>query len=375
VTPRARILAALRHTGPDRVPWAPYIGAQHYQTLGGWEEARRRDETDRFASLRFAMDYHASVGADYVSWGAPTTYQQRQPRVKVSRRSEGPITYERYETPVGTLTSESGATVGPDGVSYPYTRKHPVESPEDMRIYTYMVEDTEVTENSAYCRDWLGEVGESGVELSACPPAPLKRLILTPMSIEGVVFAVQDHRQAFDRLVEAMHRVNLEIYRICADSPVTVFIEMGVSGTSMISPKMYREYCVPYSRAYTDLLHERQKFSISLTAGENFKGILPEIEQSGFDGIWGYQPTREGNASLADIRAAWGNRLCTGGGMFTDLLRRGTRQQVIDTVNGVLDQAQPDDRFVLSTSSIVVPGTPTENLAAVGEVVRERGTP
>lgn len=372
MTPRARILAAMRHTGPDRMPWAPYIGGQHYQTLEGWEEARRRDETDRFASLRFAMDYHASVGADYVSWGAPVTYRQRQPRVKVNRHTGGPVTCEQYETPIGTLASESGTTVGPDGVSYPYTRKHLVESPEDMRVYTYMVEDTEVTENEAYCRDWLNEVGESGVELSSCPPAPLKRLILGTMSIEGVVFAIQDHRGAFDRLVEAMHRVNLEVYRVCARSPVTVFMEMGVSGTNMISPKMYQDYCVPYSKAYSDILHERQKFHISLTAGENFKGILPEIEQCGFDGVWGYQPTREGNASLADIRAAWGGRLCTGGGIFTDLLRRGSRQEVIDMANWVLDQARPDDRFILSTSSIVVPGTPTENLAAVGEAVKER---
>ena len=332
----------------------------------------RRDETDRFASLRFAMQYHASIGAEYTSWGTPGTYRRRQPNVKMSRYAKGSITYEKYKTPVGTLTSESSIAVGIDGVSYPYTKKHLIESPEDMRIYTYMVEDTEVTESYAYCQDWLDEVGESGIGLSSCPPAPLKRLILNPMSVEGVVFAIHDHRKAFDRLIEATHKLNMEIFWICANSPVTVFMEMGVSGTNMISPKIFQEYCVPYSRAYSDMLHENEKIHISLTAGENFKGILSEIEQCGFDGIWGYQPTRERNASIADLRAAWGNRLCTGGGMFTDCLRRGSRQEVIDMANWVLDQVRPDDRFILSTSSIVVPGTPTENLAAVGEVVAER---
>ena len=373
MTSRNRLLAALRHTGPDRIPWAPYIGGLHYQTLfpGEWQEAVRNDETERFASLRFAMEYHASVGGDYISWGAPNPFRQHQPNVKVSRYSEGAVTTVKYETPIGTLSAEECTGVGIDGVSYPYIRKHPIESPEDMRIYTYMVEDTEVTENYAYCRDWLDEVGESGVGLSSCETAPLKRLIQKSMSVEGMVFALQDHKKAFDRLVEAMHKLNLKVSRICADSPVTVFMDMAAC-IHMISPRIYREYCVPYSRAYSDILHERGKLHIFLTAGENFKAILPEIEQCGFDGIWGYEPTREGNASIADIRAAWGNRLCTGGGMFTDCLHRGSRREVIDMANWVLDQVQPDDRFVLSTSSIVVPGTPTENIAAVGEVMVER---
>lgn len=366
--PRARLLAGLRGGGPDRIPWAPYIGADHFRALfpEEWQQAEDRKNTDQFAALRLAMSYHASVGADYVSSGAPFAYKQRQPNVTVRRRSRGASTYVEYETPIGTLYSEEGTS---PGVSHAYTKKHPVESAEDMRVYTYMVEDTEVTENYAFCQAWLDAVGESGVGLASCPDAPVKELILRPMSVEGLIFAIHDHCQAFDRLVEAMHRLHLQIYRICAASPAAVFMPQGVSGTHIMSPGLYREWCVPYSRAYADILHEKQKLYLSLTAGERLKGIVSEIEQCGFDGIWAYQPTREGNASIAELRRAWGNRLCTAGGMFSDCLCRGSRQEVSDMARWVLNQVQPHDRFILSSSSIVVPGTPTENLAAVGEVV------
>jgi uroporphyrinogen-III decarboxylase len=372
MTARERLLAVLRGESPSVTSWAPYIGPPHFELIVpeyraiGQDWASEQQNLDR---LRLEVKYHQEIGADLGKWGS-VFHDIRHSGVQLRQTSRDDEHVVEYETPIGSISHILRRSDLGDATYYT-TIKPFLESPEDFRIYEYVLEDSEVVDRHDLARKTLDVIGDTGIVLPSAPHTPVKTFLLGAlMDTENVYYAMQDYPQEFARLEEKLQQHNLDVYRVAAASPFQVFIDMGVTGTGMLSPKVYADYCVPRTAEYTKILHAAGKVLIDLTAGESFKDLLHLAPDSGIDAVWGYNPWRPDAASIADIRASWRNRIAVGGGMFTDHLRRGTPESVQEMAVGVLDQVERSDRYILSTSSVVVPGTPTENLVAVAEALK-----
>jgi uroporphyrinogen-III decarboxylase len=372
MTARERLLAVLRGESPSVTSWAPYIGPWHfdlmfpdYRAIGGdW-----RSEQQNLDRLRYEVRFHKEIGADVGKWGS-IFHDVRHSKVKLKEYSRDDEHIVEYETPLGSISHVLKRADMGEAVYYT-TIKPFLKTPEDFRIYEYVMDDSEIVDRHDLARETLDIIGDSGIVLPSSPHTPVKTLLLGAlMDTENVYYAMQDYPREFARLEERLQQYNLDIYRVAAASPFEVFIDMGVTGTGMLSPQVYADYCVPRTAEYTKILHEAGKVLIDLTAGESFKDLLDLVPDSQINAVWGYNPWRPDAASIADIRESWKNRIAVGGGMFTDELRRSTPESVEEMAVGVLDQVERSDRFILSTSSIVVPGTPTENLVAVAKALR-----
>jgi len=139
----------------------------------------------------------------------------------------------------------------------------------------------------------------------------------------------------------------------------------------MLSPDLYREFCLPQVREYSDIMHAAGKILVAQSYGEPIKGILSDILESGLDALGGYREETPGNATLEEIRNAWQGRVCLIGGIDTDILCRLSGDELSVQLDAFIQRVKPDDRIILSTNSTVMRGTSKENLKLVGKIVQQ----
>jgi uroporphyrinogen-III decarboxylase len=133
---------------------------------------------------------------------------------------------------------------------------------------------------------------------------------------------------------------------------------------------MYRVFCLPQIREYCDILHAAGKLKVDHAVGEPFGAILHDIPDSGVDCLMGFREETAGNVTLEDVRRAWQGRLCLMGGIDSDTLCRLRGDAAQEKFDSFIGRLKASDRFVLSTNSAIMPGTPTRNLEMVGESLR-----
>jgi uroporphyrinogen decarboxylase len=81
-----------------------------------------------------------------------------------------------------------------------------------------------------------------------------------------------------------------------------------------------------------------------------------------------------GDCDLADLKRNWGDRITLKGNLHTtDVMLRGTAEEVVRASRKAMDDAAEGGRFILSTGDQCGRDTPDENLHAMIETAREYG--
>jgi len=319
------------------------------------------------AQVRFIVDFYREIGADVITYNRPSFCHNRSSSGRVSSRTsqEDGTQYTEISTPVGDLTWKLT-----DSRGYAFVMEPLLKEPRDFRTYAYVVADLVPEPSYSMAESYLRIIGDAGIPYPSSPAPAIKQFLMSRiMDLNDVVFCLNDRDQDLLHLFEVVHRHNLEVSRIAAQSPLPVFQDGGATSTGMISPAMYREFCLPQIREYCDILHAAGKLKLDHSVGEPIRGILSDIPESGVDGIFGYRPNCEGNATPDEIRDAWQGRVSLMGGIDTDYLARWPADRVAEEAQRYVEQLRPDDRVVLSTSSATMPGTPPENFKAISSIV------
>ncbi len=383
---RQRILAVLRGSRADRIPWIPltsqtfFASVPEYQAKFGAEDQgdympQRETFAEMLEDLAFRVSYRRSLGTDYMDWGfiAIPVFERVYDGVSIHTEGDGDRRVVHYQTPIGTLTQERVLSTGAKTL-FPVTSLF--KSAEDFKIYAYVLEHTRIVPLYDRVEACLETIGEAGVAFVAAPSAPIKDWILSNMLVEDLSYALVDHPQELRELEDLAHVKNLEMCRIQAASSAEVFIDFSVSGTGMISPSIYRDHYLDYSKEYTQIYHAQGKIRLDHTSGEPLRGILSMLAETGVDGLYGISLPEygHGDADLREIRAALGPDVTLIASMEPHLLATASEQEVKEAAMYILDQcAQIGGRFMLGTADDLPFGTPPRNIAAVSEVVEKHG--
>ncbi len=213
VTGRERIVAVLEGRLPDRVPWSPQLTRTFFLGIREYAERFRSPDLpgpiDHYLvpdELAWRVAWYRARGAAFQDWLPPGT-TARHERCRRTERVVGDRLLVELATPVGTLTAELAATS--EAGSY-----HPVklliDGPDDLRVFAYAVKDT-IVRGSAR-RDAAAarrSSASAGVALMNGPSAPLQRLLLGDLGIEGSLLALADHPREMASLMSAMHESGL----------------------------------------------------------------------------------------------------------------------------------------------------------------------
>ena len=144
----------------------------------------------------------------------------------------------------------------------------------------------------------------------------------------------------------------------------------------MFSPAMFRELVVPYLRATADRVHASDKKLLLHVCGA-VRPLLPMILDAGVDMLEPIQ-IRAAGMDPAGLKRDFGRRLCFYGGVdLQQILVHGTPQAVADEVKRLIDILGEDGGYILGPGHTYIQvDSPLENILAMYETAagyRRRG--
>ncbi len=363
MTARERIIAVLEGRPPERVPWAPQLTRTFFLGIPAYADRFRAPDLpgpiDHYLvpeELAWRVAWYRARGAAFVDW-LPPGVSVRQERCRRTERIDGDRLFVELATPIGTLTAELVAT-GETGSYHPL--KLLVRGPEDLRIYEYAVKDRTFEDRHAEVRERLRIIGDAGVALVNGPGAPLQRLLLGDLGIEGSLLALADHPREMESLMRAMHESGVAQCRLLAGSPARILVTGNVTGTGMLSPELYRRHVQPCVTEYAAILRGTGKLPVSHASGEPVAPIGGPVRATGVAAVHGLDL---GAAEAEALAVSWagardGSRgPAAWGGLSPAFLARATPTEAAHAAQAVLARTRGCLGLVLGSTDDCVAGT------------------
>jgi uroporphyrinogen decarboxylase len=176
-----------------------------------------------------------------------------------------------------------------------------------------------------------------------------------------------------DQLLE-IHLANLDRFLAVAGEHVDVILfgdDFGSQQGPQISPAMYREFFQPRERVMWQRVKERARAKVMLHCCGGVRELLDDMIDAGMDAINPVQITCRG-MEAAGLKQDFGKRLTFwGGGCDTrDVLIHGTPDQVRNHVRRQMDVWQPGGGYVFQQVHNIMADVPPANIVAMFDAVR-----
>lgn len=175
-----------------------------------------------------------------------------------------------------------------------------------------------------------------------------------------------------DRLVE-IHLANLERYLGAVGDGIDVIVfgdDLGAQNGPQISPAMYREFFKPRHARMWRRAKELAEVKVMLHCCGGIRSLIPDLIEAGLDAINPVQITCAG-MSAAELKREFAGQLTWwGGGCDTrHVLPSGTPEEVRRHVREQVAVLSPGGGFVFQQVHNVLAGVPPENIVAMFDAV------
>lgn len=372
MTERERILAVIRGESPDRMPWVPRLEFWHRAHLrSNTLPLHLRGLTIFEIARRLGVGYYASV-PDFTEREEETDMIDRALGIfnvpvlahrvvleGVERRigQRGRERVIEYHTPVGSIRTAEVLTdeMLDAGTSVSWITEHAIQKPEDFDTVAYIFANLKVEPRPGY-EARRKAVGDAGLAVAyvigtACP---MQHIMKELMPLEQFFYALHDCPANIERLAEQMEPCYAAMKRMAAESEAEVVFLGGNYDDSITHPRFFEKYILPPLRDYADVLHARGKYLMTHTDGEN-RRLTPLYLRAGFDIADSVCPAPMTRMTVAEIRAAFADRITIWGGVPSVLLCRDSAGdlQFRAWIDDLIASYGRQSRFVLGVSDMV----------------------
>jgi len=177
-----------------------------------------------------------------------------------------------------------------------------------------------------------------------------------------------------DALVE-IHLRNLESYLLAVGDSIDVIVfgdDLGAQNSPQISPRMYREFFKPRHRMMWEQAKQLADVKVMLHCCGAVRPLLPDLIDAGLDAINPVQISCRG-MEAAGLKRDFGRDLTFwGGGCDTQrILPQGTPEEVREHVLRECSLLAPGGGFVFQQVHNIMANVPAENILAMFETVRD----
>jgi hypothetical protein len=324
MTARERLLAALHGELPDRLPWAPEFNIRFCERILQELPGGRTPPEEAYIEACRRMRAECLFRVDAV--------EVRHPNVEIEEEGERDLIVRTYETPLGNMIARSRmvADIGTD-----MEFEHMVRTVADVRSYRFMYDDAVYQPRYEFVKAQMARMGEAGLITIFGPPTPLLDLIMFQIRLPTIYFLMHDHPREMEALLATMHRRNCEYYELAAAGPGEVVRSFEDTSSTLISPRLYRRYCLRQLQDYRDICHGHGKLFVPHMCGL-LKDLLPELRDTGLDGIEAITPPPLGDTPMGLAREQLGPEITLIGGLdptqFVGATPEKTRRMIRDFV-------------------------------------------
>ncbi len=407
MTSRDRVLAALNHEQPDRVPIdfsghrssgiAAIAYARLRKALGLPERPIRvydpiqqlaivdEDVLDRFRVDTVEMGRGFALADEHwIDWTLPDGTPCQMPRWAAPERQPG----------AWVLRSKSGRVIGrmPDGAIYFEQTHWPFLESDDLDRFPEAMDET-IWCTVASPPGPLG-AGPEGEKTLAEGARQLRAR--TDRAIIGLfggnllemgqflyridrflmlLAADPDRAHAFlDRIVE-LHLANLERFLRLVGPSIDIIVfgdDLGMQNGPQLSRSMYQEFFKPRHARMWHRAKELANVKVMLHCCVGVRPLLPDLIEAGLDAINPVQISCTGMESRG-LKADFGRDITFwGGGCDTHLvLSRGTPDEIRRHVREQISVFNPGGGFVFQQVHNILADVPAENVIAMFDAVNE----
>jgi uroporphyrinogen decarboxylase len=372
MTPRERVLAALRHQEPDRVPTGE-IGVDWTiveRALGreSFYRAKWKELTALWDGRR--EEVVASYKRDVVDiarafeWDAvPVMLAPKRQKEYRWPKIVAPYTWEDGAGRVHQYAPESGGN--PICVKYgdltweqlEAREKQPLPSPgeDELEIVRHVVKELGET-HFIFARgaDGCFPYGAIGMEEA------LMRMVLDP--------------EFMRRLTELETRRAIAVNDAFLDAgcdAVLAAVDVCDNRGPIMGPALFEQFVLPSIREMAAGCHRKGKFFIKHNDGNNWP-ILDQMLDAGIDAYQAIQPAI--GMDMRRLKEQYGGRLCLWGGVDVDTLVGGTPEDVRRQVAYAIEHAAPGGGLVLMSGNSIMATVQYENYLEMLAAQREYGT-
>lgn len=378
MTSRERVLRALNHREPDRVPidvggsvGATAISVFLYRKLKEHLGIRKKDTISNPRMCAAYVDLEVLKQLDMIdtcsvnphyTFQFPETTEEKEWQVVWGRSgSPGRYSYNPISGPFGGHDAEY--------TKLPTSCLDEFDWPEPSDI----VDVKEIEERATR----LGQETDYALVLEL--PAPV---IHRSQYLRGYANWLKDiymNPDFFSALLEKVTRIWIEAARILlgtvGDMIDVVFYgdDIGTQNGPLIGPSLYRNLIKPHHKKMVKAIKAESQAKIVYHTCGGVAPLLSDFAEEGVDCYNPVQPSAKGN-DLPQMKKELGDKLAFWGGIdMQKVLPNGTTQDVKKEVKKRISQLAEGGGYVLSASHIFQADVPLENFLAMLEAAVEYG--
>lgn len=239
---------------------------------------------------------------------------------RVSKRpsKKGTETVVEYLTPLGVLETAYLFTeeMLDAGAYTAWVSKPPICKPEDFEPAGYLFEHIKVHPQLDGYLALRQKVGEHGLAVAPTlgSAGPMHHIMKQMMFPEQFFYAMADYPDKIYRLAEQMEPFFAAMQQSALDSPAEVVYFGGNYDEALTPPPLFRKHIMPVLKQYAKRLHERGKYLLTHTDGEN-RRLIPLFLEADLDVADSVCPHPMTQMNLEEIHAAFAGRITIIGGI------------------------------------------------------------
>ena len=333
MTHRERMLATIRGERIDRIPWAPRMDL--------WYIANREkgELPERFAGLNMVelakelnVACHA-VRADFSRLRSPE--HLRLGGFGLDLHYDYPFKIEILDLPVAfqhdkenfftTIKTSAGevtthtlltAEMLRNGISFPFTKSHPIKSSDDFEAVAQVFDHLEVIPTPKAYAEFQRRIGDQGIAVAAglYAASPMHLILHDLMPMEQFFNSYYEDLDALYKLssrIEPFFEAVLDAVMLCAAEVIYWGSNYDQNTTW---PPFFRDEIVPWLKKVSKCVHAADKLLLTHTDGEN-KALLPLYPSCEFDIAESVCPHPMTACTLKEIREGLGSKTTVWGGI------------------------------------------------------------
>jgi len=195
----------------------------------------------------------------------------------------------------------------------------------------------------------------------------LMNLALHPDFAETLLWKIQERcKVLMGHFLQALGP-NVDIIKIGDD--------LGTQESLLMSPDMYRRILKPVHADFIAFIRERTSAKVFFHTDGDVFPLIDDLLEIGVDILNPIQTSAGKMADLEELKARWGGRVTFCGAIDTHrILPTGTPDEVRDEVRRVIRILGPGGGYLVSSVHTVMNDVPAENILAMVDAVQEFGT-
>jgi hypothetical protein len=203
------------------------------------------------------------------------------------------------KTPVGDVTA-----TWEDG----WNKKFFLETPEDYKVMTYIVEHTEISPSYDSYTAQANSLPPWGIAIPELWRTPLQQIQVDFAGLENFSLHLMEYEEEVRILYAALLKQFKRICEVVGNGPGRYLSNLENFMANTLGPKRFKEFLLPVYEECFPLLHDKGKL-----IGCHYDGQLSAcrelIAKSPIDLIESLTPPPEGDLSLSQARAVWPDKL------------------------------------------------------------------